>query len=180
MTISDLTETKTVRRAYTDGFGNRKMGVQEYEVKYNYEIENDSFRILAKIIDLALVAFSMHFMVLNEIISLNLIIYTFPVCFILYNTIMESMLGSSIGKILLNIAVLNEKAENLSFVKSLQRTFLSFLLILLYVIPNIGLHHFWEYLDKKYLDYNIYIIARNKRKEIKQMLHQHLPAILDK
>lgn len=173
MNISDLTETKIVRRPYTDEFGNRKLGVEEFEVKYNYKIENDSFRILAKVIDIVLVALFLHYLALHNIISIASIIYIFPIFFILLNSILESLLGSSLGKLLLNIAVVNEKAEYLSFFKSLHRNTVIVANILVFAIVHSHAHFFWEFLDKKYRDYNIYIIARRKRKEIKRMLNSN-------
>lgn len=169
MKIADLKEEKIVRRPYTDISGKRKFEEKKFLVPYSTEIENQSYRILSKLIDVALVLSVGFFLEQNNIISLSSLTYLVPIGFLLLNSILESFIGSSLGKLMLNIAIVNENGKYLTIGKSLFRNTVSSILILLsFLLHNSA--GFWTYYDDKLNKNGIYVISRNKISEIRKML----------
>lgn len=85
---------------------------------------------------------------------------------------MESIFGSSIGKFILWIEVVNDKCEHLTLLKSVERNFYSFLLFFSFPILRGALADTLDYYDKKMEKEHIYIISKRKKRRIKAMLNK--------
>ncbi|QSS96662.1 RDD family protein [Psychroflexus sp. ALD_RP9] len=173
MKISELTEFRKVNRPTKKIIdGKRVYEKIEFELKYDPNIKNDSYRLFAKILDILIGIIILYFLVKNDIIKLTPTIYFLPVFLIFLNSVLETILGSSIGKLILWIEVVNDKCEHLNLLKSIERNFYSFLLFFSFPILRSASADTIDYYDKKMKEKHIYFISKREKRKIKAMLNK--------
>ncbi|WP_426473957.1 RDD family protein [Chryseobacterium balustinum] len=124
--ISELKERKIIRRATRnfDSDGNRIYNEFEYDFPYNPTHKgNERERLYAKVIDLIPFFLIFHYG-FNKIIIVSLF---FSIASILiYGTISESIFGTTLGKKLFKLKVIDDFGNYPKILKSLFRNILSF------------------------------------------------------
>lgn len=171
--ISELTEFRKVNRPTKKIIdGKRVYEKIEFELKYDPNIKNDSYRLFAKILDILIGIFLLYLLIKNDVIKLTPTVYFLPFFLIFLNSVMESIFGSSIGKFILWIEVVNDKCEHLTLLKSVERNFYSFLLFFSFPILRGALADTLDYYNKKMEKKHIYIISKRKKRRIKAMLNK--------
>lgn len=170
MKISDIKTYRKVNRPFKDKNGNTRYKEIEFEIPYDFKLKNDSFRLFAKIIDIIIVILILNILIDFDIIDLNNSIYLFPIILFLVNSILETLIGSSIGKLIFRIVVVDEDCNYLTFRKSFIRNLSCVIMILLLSILRATVGSLLEYYDKKLNEKGIYIISRGKMKEITRIL----------
>lgn len=172
MKISELKEFRKVNRP-TKEFVNGKRVYEEieFEIKYDPNIKNSSYRLFAKIVDISIGIGLLSFLISNNLIELKSTIYFLPLFLILQNSILESVFGSSIGKLIFWIEVVNDECRHVNLLKSFERNIYSFLLI--FSIPFLKgniISTIIDYYDRKMKEKFFYVISkRNKRKILKML-----------
>ncbi|MDY0931988.1 RDD family protein [Chryseobacterium sp. CFBP8996] len=124
--ISELKERKIIRRATRnfDSDGNRIYNEFEYEFPYNpIHKGNERERLYAKVIDLIPFFLIFHYG-FNKIIIVSLF---FSIsCVLIYGTISESIFGTTLGKKLFKLKVIDDFGNYPKILKSMFRNILSF------------------------------------------------------
>ncbi|MGI9649801.1 RDD family protein [Chryseobacterium sp. RLHN22] len=126
MRISELKERRIIRRATRnfDSEGKRIYNEFEYDFPYNPTHKgNETERLFAKIIDLIpfflIIRFGFHELM---IVSLFFSI----VCVLIFGSLSETLWGTTLGKKIFRLKVLNDNGNYPNILKSLQRNLLSF------------------------------------------------------
>lgn len=124
MKISELKERKIVRRA-TRNFdleGNRIYNEFEYDLPYQTIYKrSERERLFAKIIDMA-PFFLVFFFIFHKIAILSILFSI--ICVIIVGAISESYFGTTLGKKIFKMKVINDEGNYPNFLKSLLRNFL--------------------------------------------------------
>ncbi|MEG0759998.1 RDD family protein [Chryseobacterium sp.] len=124
--ISELKERKIIRRATRnfDSDGNRIYNEFEYDLPYNPTHKgNERERLYAKIIDLIPFFLIFHYG-FNKIIIISLFFSIVSV--LIYGTISESIFGTTLGKKLFKLKVIDDFGNYPKILRSLFRNVLSF------------------------------------------------------
>lgn len=124
--ISELKERKITRRATRnfDSEGRRIYDEFEYDLPYNpTHKENERERLYAKIIDLILFFLIFHFG-FNKIIIVSLFFSIASV--LIYGAVSESIFGTTLGKKLFKLKVIDDFGNYPKILKSMFRNVLSF------------------------------------------------------
>ena len=124
MNISDLKEKRIIHEPTPnfDKFGNRIYEQFEYNFKFkNGSDKNNSFRLFAKIIDIIPIFLAIHY-ILNQNFVLSFI-YSIPIV-ILIGAVSESITGTTIGKKIFNLKVVDDHCNYPKLSKSLKRNLL--------------------------------------------------------
>lgn len=124
MRISELTEKKIIHRPTQrfDEYGNRIYEEYEYDFKYNPISKNiNSYRLFAKIIDI--LPFCLIFHYCFHKIPFYSFLYSIPVIMLL-GAISESITGTTIGKKIFRLKVIDDFGNYPKFPKSLARNIL--------------------------------------------------------
>lgn len=124
MKISELKKRKTVRRATRnfDWEGNRIYNEFEYDLPYQTIYKgSERERLLAKIID-SLPFFLIFFFVFHKIAIISILLSI--TCVIIVGAISESYFGTTLGKKIFNIKVIDDEGNYPGFLKSLVRNIL--------------------------------------------------------
>lgn len=121
MKISDLKVNRIIRRPTknVDYYGNRIFEEFEYEFKYKPYFKNsETQRLFAKIIDI-LPFFLILFLIFNQHVFLSFLC-SVPLV-IIYCSIFESIFGTTLGKKVFKLMVIDEYAQKPEILKSLKR-----------------------------------------------------------
>lgn len=124
MKISELKERKIVRRATRnfDWEGNRIYNEFEYDLPYQTIYKGSKRqRLFAKVIDI-LLFFLIFFFIFHQIAILSLLLSI--ACVIIFGAISESYIGTTLGKKIFNIKVIDDEGNYPNILKSLLRNFL--------------------------------------------------------
>lgn len=124
--ISELKERKIIRRATRnfDSDGNRIYNEFEYDFPYNPTHKgNERERLYAKVIDLIPFFLIFHYG-FNKIIIVS--IFFSIACVLIYGTISESIFGTTLGKKLFKLKVIDDFGNYSKILKSMLRNILSF------------------------------------------------------
>jgi hypothetical protein len=124
MRISELKDKKITRRATRsfDEFGNRIYNKFEYEIPYNPTYENnETERLFAKIIDL-LPFFLIFTFIFHKIIIVSIFLSIPSV--IIFGTITECFFGTTLGKKIFRIKIIDEHGNYPHILRSFARNFL--------------------------------------------------------
>jgi len=122
--ISELKERKITRRATRnfDSEGKRIYDEFEYDLLYKTEfVGNEKLRILAKIIDV-IPLFMVFFFLFQQPAILSLL-FSIPFV-ILLGAVLETLYGTTLGKRLLKLKVIDDNGNYPKILKSLWRNFL--------------------------------------------------------
>ncbi|MCD1117753.1 RDD family protein [Chryseobacterium turcicum] len=178
--ISELKIKKTIHRPTQsfDKLGNRIYNVFEYDLPYKAEFSgNEKQRIFAKIID-AMPFFLIFFFLFQQPAILSLI-FSIP-SVILFGAILETLFGTTLGKTILKLKVIDDNGNYPKILKSLWRNFLC--LVIFYPVfddfipmpPNeiLGIEHketnFTMHMNNKLS--KTYIVKESQLSEIKKLL----------
>lgn len=124
MKISELKKRKTVRRATRnfDWEGNRIYNEFEYDLPYQTIYKgSERERLFAKIID-TLPFFLIFFFVFHKIAIISILLSI--ACVIIVGAVSESFFGTTIGKKIFNMKVIDDEGNYPGFLKSLVRNIL--------------------------------------------------------
>ncbi|MDQ0593919.1 hypothetical protein QFZ37_002288 [Chryseobacterium ginsenosidimutans] len=124
MKISELKDKKITRRATRsfDEFGNRIYNKFEYEIPYNPTHENnETERLFAKIIDM-LPFFLIFIFVFHKIVIVSVFLSIPSV--IIFGTITECFFGTTLGKKIFRIKIIDEHGNYPNILRSFARNFL--------------------------------------------------------
>jgi len=178
--ISELKIKKVIHRPTQtfDKVGNRIYNTFEYDLSYKAEFEgNEKQRILAKIID-TIPLFLIFYFVLQQEAFFSLL-YSLP-SVIVFGTLTETIWGTTLGKKIFNMKVIDDDGKYPGILKSLWRNILC--LIVFYPVaddfipaaPNeiLGIEHketnFTMHMNNKLC--KTYIIKEAQFLEIKKLL----------
>jgi|SRR5690606_26405565 len=172
MKISELKTYQKINRPSSDKFGNRVYEEIEFEKKYDPTDKNPNRRFFSKIIDLLFaiiieVSLTKFGFIITENIFYDLLIVLGIMIFI--STIMESLIGSSLGKLIFNLEVINDDCEHLTLQKSIYKNTLSFGIVFSFFFSQIAVElvdFYTEWLRKK----SIYVIQKSEKNIIKKMM----------
>lgn len=183
MKVSELKEKKLIHRP-TQNFdlaGNRIYDVFEYNlpVKTNYD-GNEGERIFAKLIDS--IPFFLTFYFIFDLSPILSVLFLIPSVIIL-GSVTETVFGTTLGKKVFKIKVIDDSANNPAILKSLCRNTLClavFYMLFAEYIPPLN-----EILGIKHKESNFtmhmnnilcetYIVKEYQLKEIKMLLKQSL------
>lgn len=121
--ISELTERRIIRRATQrfDELGNRIYEEYEYDFQYNPILKNFNLhRLFAKIIDILPFCLIFHYCFHKT--PLDSFLYSIPTI-ILLDAISESVTGTTIGKKIFKLKVIDDFGNYPKFPKTLQEIF---------------------------------------------------------
>ncbi|MFL9832445.1 RDD family protein [Chryseobacterium terrae] len=180
--ISELKERKVIRRATRtfDSEGKRIYEEFEYDLPYKAEfLGNEKQRIFAKIID-AIPFFLIFFFLFDQIWILSLL-FSIPAV-MLFGAVSETLSGTTLGKKIFKLKVIDDNGNYPKILKSLWRNFLS--LIVFYPVfddfipmaPNeiLGIEHketnFTMHMNNKLC--KTYIVKESQLLEIKKLLNE--------
>lgn len=124
MKISEIKERKIIHRPTQsfNEFGKRIYHAYEYHLPYNPGFKgNETERLFAKWIDL--LVFSLIFFYLFHTIIIISVFLSIP-CVIIFGAISEHYFGTTLGKKIFKIKVLDDEGNYPSLLKSLKRNFL--------------------------------------------------------
>lgn len=124
MKISEIKERKIIHRPTLsfDEYGKRIYHTYEYHLPYNPGFKgNETQRLFAKWIDMFF--FFLIFFYLFHIIPILSILLSIP-CVIIFGTISEYYLGTTLGKKIFRIKVIDDDGNYPNLLKSLKRNFL--------------------------------------------------------
>ncbi len=184
MKISEIKERKVIHRPTLDfdRYGKRIYHAYEYYLPYNPGFKgNETLRLFAKWIDMALfAALFYYFFHENILISIGLSI---PAV-IISGAITESYFGTTLGKKIFRMKVIDDEGNFPTFLHSLKRNFLClanlFPLFTEYGTKSLAMGrrtgiqvNFRMYLNNKMC--TTYIIKENKLEEIRSLLDVDLP-----
>ncbi|WP_213279761.1 RDD family protein [Chryseobacterium indologenes] len=122
--ISTLKIKKIIHRPTRsfDEWGNRIYKEFEYELPYNPTHKgNETERLFAKVIDM--IPFFMVFIFIFHLPAILGIIFSIP-CVIISGTFCEWYFGTTLGKKIFKLKILDDNGNQPSFIKSLQRNIL--------------------------------------------------------
>lgn len=171
--ISELKEIRKVNRPTKKIIDGKRVYEEiEFEIRYDPNIRNDSYRLFAKIIDILIGIIILYFLVNKHFIELTPTVYFLPVFLIFLNSVLESIFGSSIGKLILWIEVVNDKCKHLNILKSFERNFYSFLLFFSIPFLRSASADTLDYYDKKMKEKYIYFISKREKEKIMAMLNK--------
>ncbi|MET3538922.1 RDD family protein [Chryseobacterium limigenitum] len=180
MKISEIKERKIIHRPTLsfDEYGKRIYHTYEYHLPYNPGFKgNETQRLFAKWIDM--LVFSLIFFYIFHTTVIVSILLSIP-CVIIFGAISEHYLGTTLGKKIFRIKVLDDDGNYPSFFKSLKRNFLC--LANLYPVfseystkTSMGRRtgtqmNFSMHLNNKIC--TTYIVKESKIAEIKSLLNQ--------
>ncbi|REC51802.1 hypothetical protein DRF62_16705 [Chryseobacterium piscium] len=179
--ISELKERKIIRRATRnfDSNGNRIYNEFEYDLPYKSEFSgSEKLRILAKIIDVIPLFLAFFFLFQQPaIISL---LFSIP-SVILLGAVFETLFGTTLGKKVLKLKVIDDNGNYPKILKSLWRNFLC--LVVFYPVfddfipmaPNeiLGIEHketnFTMHMNNKLC--KTYIVKESQIPKIRKLLN---------
>lgn len=124
MKISEIKERKIIHRPTLsfDEYGKRIYHAYEYHLPYNPNFKgNETQRLFAKWIDM--LVFSLIFFYIFHTALIVSILLSIP-CMIIFGTISEHYFGTTLGKKIFRIKVLDDDGNYPNFLKSLKRNFL--------------------------------------------------------
>jgi RDD family len=168
MKISELKETREVNRPRKDSFGKRVYEKMKFELKLNWKDKYINRRLFSKVIDITFVIFLQTLIYRIGFINPEnyLLDFLIFVAFMfLMNSILESLIGFSLGKLIFNLRVINDNCQNISLIKSLNKNLLSIgtLLLLPFSHLFVGLGDYYQnWLIKK----KIYIVTTQVKKNL--------------
>lgn len=183
--ISELKERKIIRRA-TRNFdleGRRIYDEFEYDLPYKVDFfGNEKLRIIAKTIDV-IPLFLVFFFYFQQSAILSLI-FSIP-SVILLGAVLETLFGTTLGKRILKLKVIDDNGNYPIILKSLWRNFLC--LVVFYPVfddyipmtPNeiLGIEHketnFTMHMNNKLC--KTYIVKENQIPEIRKLLNHKIP-----
>lgn len=183
MKISEIKERKIIHRPTLsfDEYGKRIYHTYEYHLPYNPNFKgNETQRLFAKWIDM--LVFSLIFFYIFHIALIVSILLSIP-CVIIFGTIREYYFGTTLGKKIFRIKVIDDDGNYPSFFKSLKRNFLC--LANLYPVfseystkTSMGRRtgtqmNFSMHLNNKIC--TTYIVKESKIAEIKSLVDQEQP-----
>lgn len=177
MKISELKEYQKVRRPLKDELGNRLYEEINFYKAYNLNEKNLNRRLFSKIIDISFALIIQILISKFEFLNTDNLLITLLILFVLtisISSILETTLGSSFGKIILDLEVVNDNCKHLTLIQSFQKNIYSFGLFLIIFFQHlvVGTIDFYN----KWLKKNsFYIIRRTKKDEIKQMMKAQNP-----
>lgn len=172
MKISELKEYKKVNRPSRDELGKRIYEEIEFEKPYDPTDKSLNRRLFSKIIDLLfaiIIQTSLSNIGLINTENLLFDILIIIVLTVLISTIMEMLFGSSLGKLIFNLEVINDDCEHLSLKKSLFKNVYSLPIILFFLFSH-GVVEFSDYYTNWLKRNSIYIIRRKEKSVIIQMM----------
>ena len=120
MKISELKIYQKVNRPSSDEFGNRVYEEIEFEKNFDPTEKSLNRRFFSKIIDLLFAIIIEVFLLKFGFITTENIFYDLLIILgimIFVSTIMESFIGSSVGKLIFNLEVINDDCEHLTIKK---------------------------------------------------------------
>lgn len=181
MKISELKERRIIHRPtrYFDESGKRIYNEFEYDFSYNpIHKGSERERLFAKVIDI--LPFLLIFYFLFHLPAIGCLIISIP-CVIISGTFCEWYFGTTLGKKVFRLAVLDDRGNYPGFIKSLQRNVLCLInlwpVFTDYIPP---VHHTWE-AESTQMNFSMnlnnkicktHVIKKEKIKEIKELLHQ--------
>ncbi|KQT31526.1 hypothetical protein ASG22_18560 [Chryseobacterium sp. Leaf405] len=124
MKISEIKERKIIHRPTLDfdEYGKRIYHAYEYNLAYNPGFKgNETQRLFAKWIDMALFTL-IFFYICNQILLIS-ILFSIP-CIIVFGAITECYWGTTLGKKIFRMKVIDDEGNNLKCRHSLKRNFL--------------------------------------------------------
>ncbi|PIF46233.1 RDD family protein [Chryseobacterium sp. 52] len=184
MKISELKDRRIIRRPTRefDEFGYRIYNSFEYDFPYNATYKgNERERLFAKLIDMLLFFLIFYFLFGN--IAIMSFLYSIP-CVIISGSICESYWGTTLGKSIFKIKVIDDFGNYPGLLLSLKRNFLclaNFWPVFIDYIPPIN--HTWEK-EFTHLNFSMnlnnkicktYIVKESKIAEIQELLKQDKP-----
>ena len=171
--ISELKEFRTVNRPTGEFIdGERVYEEITFETKYDPNIKKDTYRVIAKMIDIFIGVMIMRFCVLHNWIEVDSVVFALPVFLILMNSALETMLGSSVGKLILLIEVVDDDCKKLPILRSFGRNLYSYWLIILSMFRGSMSEKAIDYYDDRMKEKFIYIIPKRDKAKIKAMMNQ--------
>lgn len=170
MKVSDLKDYYKVNRPAKDIDGNRVYVEKEIEVDYNPRFKNDIIRYLATFIDITVVLIILVYFAQNDGVKSYILLFL-PLILLVLNSLLESLLGTSIGKLILGIEVINDDAQHLSIFNSFKRNLLKIILFIPMLFLDEILFGSLDYFDEKMVKHGFYVIARKEKTNIIQRLN---------
>ncbi|GAA4155280.1 hypothetical protein GCM10022217_13290 [Chryseobacterium ginsenosidimutans] len=124
MKISEIKERKIIHRPTPDfdEYGKRIYHAYEYYLAYNPGFKgNETQRLFAKWIDMAVFTLIFHF-IFNKVLIVSILL-SIP-CVIMFGTITEFYWGTTLGKKIFRMKVIDDEGNYPKLLKSLQRNLL--------------------------------------------------------
>lgn len=126
MKISELKERRIIRRATRDfdSYGNRIYNEFEYDFTYNpTEKGSERERLYAKLIDLSVFMIFFYFILTTTFVFL---LFSSTATVLISGSISETVFGTTLGKKIFKLKVIDEHANNPGILRSICRNILSF------------------------------------------------------
>lgn len=124
MKISEIKERKIIHRPtlHFDGYGKRIYHAYEYYLPYNPGFKgNETQRLFAKWIDMAVFVLIFHF-IFNKVLIVS-VLFSVPAV-IISGAVTEFYFGTTLGKKIFRMKVIDEEGNDPGFYKSLARNVL--------------------------------------------------------
>ncbi|MFC4686167.1 RDD family protein [Epilithonimonas pallida] len=172
MKISELKQRKVIHRPTRDFDleGNRIYEEFEYFSKFNPDYKNSGLeRLGAKLIDLAVFFPLLYFFIQNAIFSITVAI----LCVIIYGSILEHIVGNTLGKNIFKICVIDDYAQSPDLKRSFKRNFLCLINLFPYFQDNLDRFGVWGMRMYFNMSFNnkiskTYIVKKHILKKLRQ------------
>lgn len=170
MKISELHTDRTVIRKSRQPDNSISDEEKTFEIPYNPNVEILYWRLFAKLIDISIIIGIMTALSKLNILNTNDGIVLFPIFIfgvVIVIPTIESLTGTSLGKIVFGLEIVDDNCEKLTIPFSFRRNFYAYYLILLSLIPMVNYlekYEAWQSTKK------FYVIKRNNKAKIKNMM----------
>lgn len=171
MKISELNIKKTVTRPTRNYRFDGSKETLTFEIPYNPNIDILFQRCFAKIIDMTLILaiiVGLSFLGIKEIFNTPLLIPFFLLGNIIIYPLIESLTGTTLGKMIFGLTVINDNCEKISVKFSIVKG----LVISFHILRGIIRRPYIEDYEKWQAEMKFYVIKRKEKLKIKVMLKQ--------
>jgi uncharacterized RDD family membrane protein YckC len=176
--ISEIKIIKTVHRPVFDEYGNRYTEERQFIMKYNPCEESNVNRAFAKLIDLVIFYIPISFFIYEG--PLKLLFSTILV--INYGATLEYLYGTTLGKLIFNLRVVDDNGTKPNFKTSIKRN----LLAPFNLLPDFQTFRFPDVNRETKYDMNLnnricktYVVRKEKLKEIEELQLKEEPELAE-
>ncbi len=172
MKISELTTSKTVQRRLNEVGKRHLLEEKTFDIPYNPNVEIVFPRLFAKLIDVAIViACIIGIYQLNLFTNMNamLLLGLFGILLIGFSTLMETLLGTTFGKWLVGLLVVDDDCTKISFRMALYKNSLAFIVFVVGLLIH-GLADAIISYDEWQQRKQFYVIKRKEKSKVLALL----------
>lgn len=171
MKISELYTIQRVKRKSRNPDGSLSMEEKTFKIPYNPNVELLYRRLLAKLIDVFSIIGIMIGLYKLNIITIHdssILIPSFLILIIIFNAMLETLIGSSFAKMIFGLEVVDDNCQKLKLSFSIYRN--SYLWFLIVISLGSGVARFIESYKRWQSKKKFYVIKKKDKVRILKMM----------